>query len=115
MKRQTSSPQMGKVFLYISLCAAFVFSFSCARQERKLVQEKQEKEVSQQQTSSRININTATKDDLAKLPTIGDEMAERIIEYRNRYGRFQRVEHLLLVRGMSDKKFRTIESLISVE
>lgn len=62
-----------------------------------------------------INLNTASLDELEKLPKIGKGIAKRIIEHREKYGRFQKTEHLILVRGMSDKKFREIQSLIKVE
>ncbi len=62
-----------------------------------------------------ININTASLEELEKLPKIGKEIARRIIEYREKYGRFQRAEHLILVRGMSDKKVRGLQNLIKVE
>lgn len=60
-----------------------------------------------------ININTASADELEKLPAIGEEFARRIIEHREKFGRFRRAEHLLLVKGMSDKKFRRIKNLVT--
>lgn len=62
-----------------------------------------------------VNINTASTEDLEKLPHIGKDYAKRIIEYREKFGAFRRAEELMLVRGMSDKKFREIRSLIKVE
>ncbi len=41
-------------------------------------------------------------------------MAERIVAHREKYGPFRRPEHLMMVRGISDKKFREIQSLINV-
>jgi len=64
---------------------------------------------------SALNINTAGAAELEKLPRIGRETARRIIEHREKYGPFRRAEHLILVRGMSDKKFREIRSLVKVE
>jgi competence ComEA-like helix-hairpin-helix protein len=64
---------------------------------------------------SAVNINTANVEELEKLPRIGKEMARRIIEHREKYGNFRRAENLMLVRGMSDKKFREIRSLVKVE
>jgi competence protein ComEA len=52
---------------------------------------------------------------LEKLPKIGKGIARKIIEYREKHGKFRRAEHLILVRGMSDKKFREIQSLVKVE
>ncbi len=62
-----------------------------------------------------ININTASAEDLEKLPYIGTQTAQNIIEHRNKYGRFRKPEQLLLVRRISDKHFREIRNLIKVE
>ena len=62
-----------------------------------------------------VNINTATAAELEKLPKIGKGTATKIIEFREQNGNFRRPEHLILVRGMSDKKFREIQNLIKVE
>jgi competence protein ComEA len=61
-----------------------------------------------------ININTASAAELEALPGIGKAIAERIIAHRERYGPFRRIEHLLMVRGMSDRKFRALQSMIAV-
>lgn len=62
-----------------------------------------------------ININTASEQELEKLPGIGKGLAERIIEHREKYGPFRRAEHLIIVRGISDKRFRALRELITVE
>ena len=96
--------------LIIVYCAAFCVS--CTRTTPAPIKTAQ----SQPETSeSAININTATAAELEKLPRIGKEFAGRIIEHRERYGAFRRAEDLLLVRGISDKKFREIRSLVKTE
>lgn len=62
-----------------------------------------------------ININTATREELEKLPGIGTALAARIVEHRERYGRFRRAEHLLLVRGISERRYQTISALLTAE
>jgi competence ComEA-like helix-hairpin-helix protein len=64
--------------------------------------------------SSLININTATPQVLETLPGLGKIIAERIVAYRDQHGPFRRAEHLMMVRGISDRKFRTIRPLIIV-
>ena len=63
----------------------------------------------------RININTASAPELQKLPGIGLGIAGRIVAHRLRYGPFHRPEHLMMVRGISDRKFREIQPMIVVE
>jgi competence protein ComEA len=62
-----------------------------------------------------LNINTATAEELVTIPNIGEKLAVRIVEFRERNGRFQRPEDLLLVPGISDKRFREIRNMIRTE
>ena len=68
-----------------------------------------------QEQAQRININTASAEELEKLPGIGKAMAVRIIEHRESYGPFRRPEQLIMVRGISDRRFRALRDLISVD
>lgn len=68
-----------------------------------------------QPNAQRININTAPAGELERLPGIGKGLAERIIEHRERFGPFRRIEHLIMVRGISDRRFRALQDLITVE
>jgi competence protein ComEA len=62
-----------------------------------------------------ININTAAANELETLPGIGKGLAERIIEHREKFGPFRRPEHLIIVRGISDRRFRALRDLVTVE
>ena len=61
------------------------------------------------------NLNTATREELAGLPGIGQTMAARIVSHRERYGPFRRAEHLMMVRGISDRRFRQLRALVNVD
>ena len=63
----------------------------------------------------RININNAPMQELEKLPGIGKGLAERIVDNREKYGPFRRTEHLIIVRGISDRRFRALRDLITAE
>ena len=62
-----------------------------------------------------ININTAPADELTRIPHIGDKLAAKIVEHRELNGPFRRVEHLMLIQGISDTRFRKIRPLVRVE
>ena len=62
-----------------------------------------------------ININTASTAELQRIPHIGEKLAAKIIEHREVNGPFRRAEHLMLIQGISDKRFRKIRPLVRVE
>jgi competence ComEA-like helix-hairpin-helix protein len=70
---------------------------------------------SNQPGARRTNINTAPTAELEKLPGIGKGLAERIVDHRERFGPFRRTEHLIVVRGISDRRFRELRDWITVE
>jgi len=65
--------------------------------------------------SPRININTASAKELEDLPGIGKGLAERIIQHREKYGSFRRAEHLIIVRGISDRRFRALRDFVTID
>lgn len=67
------------------------------------------------QMDDRININTATEQQLQTLPGIGPSKASAIIEHRTERGPFQKVEDIMQVSGIGQKTFERLESLIVVK
>jgi competence protein ComEA len=61
-----------------------------------------------------INLNTATAGDLEKLPGIGQKVAARIVDYRQKNGPFKKVEELMNVQGIGEKSFLQIRSQLTV-
>ena len=62
-----------------------------------------------------ISINEASREELERLPGIGPALAARIVEHRERFGRFRRAEHLLLVRGISERRFLQLRPHVTAE
>jgi competence protein ComEA len=70
---------------------------------------------SAEEAAGKININTATPNELEKLPGIGPVLAERIVEYREKAGPFSEKKDITKVNGIGDRKYDAIEEYITVE
>jgi competence protein ComEA len=62
-----------------------------------------------------INLNTATVEQLQTLPGIGPTLAKRIVTFREKNHGFKRVEELLAVPGISEKKWKTIRDKVEIK
>ena len=63
---------------------------------------------------NKININTCTKSDLMKLSGIGSTKAQAIINYRDKNGKFKKIEDLLKVNGIGEALLLQIKEFITV-
>jgi competence protein ComEA len=61
-----------------------------------------------------LNLNTATSAQLESLPGVGKSMADRIIEYRQKNGGFKKAEDLMNVKGIGEKSFLKLKSMVTV-
>ncbi len=64
--------------------------------------------------SGKVNINTATADQLTTLKGIGESTAQKIIDYRQQNGSFKSIEDIKNVSGIGDKKYAAIKDSITV-
>lgn len=62
-----------------------------------------------------VNINTADRIELAKLPGIGDKMASEIISYRDKKGNFVRIEDIMKIKGIKKSKFEKLKDHIRIK
>ena len=62
-----------------------------------------------------VNLNTATRTELMQLPRVGPRTAQRIVNFRQEHGPFQRVEDLLQVRGIGEKTFLKLRPHLTVD
>lgn len=111
--------------IMMAISGFFCFSFGLFAawkwgwaEQRILVQyEATEPSVSTTTTTAeyKIDLNTATVDDLMQVDGIGEKTAEKIIAYRNEIGRYTFIEQLLDVEGIGDKKLENWKQYLTVE
>ena len=64
--------------------------------------------------TAKVNINTASVEQLTTLPGVGPKLAARIVEYRQKSGPFKSTQELLNVRGIGEKNLEKLAPHLSV-
>ena len=66
-------------------------------------------------SADKININTASVEELQELPNIGTKKAQDIVQYRERHGNFTSVEDITKVKGIGEKTLEKLRPLIRLK
>lgn len=61
-----------------------------------------------------VNINSASAEELQKLPGIGPAYASRIVNWRNQYGPFRSKDQLIEIKGIGEKRLERIRPLVTL-
>lgn len=69
----------------------------------------------EEQTIEKVNINKASVEELTQLQGVGPAYAERIVEYREAHGPFERPEGIMNVKGIGQKIWETNKDRITIE
>jgi len=67
------------------------------------------------QNADKVNINTASAEEISKLKNIGAKYAERIVQYREQNGPFKSPDDIMKVKGIGAKTFELNKDKITVE
>ncbi len=65
-------------------------------------------------SNEKINLNTATLEQLQTLPGVGPAIAKNIVEYRTKVGKFAKIEDILNVKGIGEKKFQRMKDRLTL-
>ena len=122
MKNKITFILISSVFVLLSVC--IVLSVLLYRQSNAILIKDTtsvsvETEFSQitvqtEPVKDKININTASKEELMTLSGIGEVIAQRIIEYRDEHGKFSSIEEIKNVTGIGEVRFSNIKDQITV-
>jgi competence protein ComEA len=63
--------------------------------------------------AGKVNINTASVQQLTTLPGVGEKLATRIVEYRQKQGAFKSVSELMNVQGLGEKNLAKIQAYLT--
>lgn len=72
-------------------------------------------ESSEEIAEKRININTATMDELMTVEGVGEVTAKRIIEYREAHGGFKFLEELSDIKGIGSGRYEKMKEYFYAE
>ncbi len=66
-------------------------------------------------SSSKVNLNRASADELQSLPGVGPVLAQRMVEWRKAHGRYRTVDELQEVKGIGKKRMEQLRPLVMVK
>jgi len=104
--------QQLRIFAILVFAATSLIVGGCSAPSGRLIRSSPPDQI---ENGDAVNINTASAAELQSIPHIGERLAERIIEHRKTHGPFRKPEHLMLVQGISDQRFRQIRAMIRTE
>ena len=88
---------------------------TAASPETAAPEAKPKKSKGKQQLTGKLNLNTATEEELQLLPGVGPSKAERIVAWRKKNGGFKRVADLRKVKGFGYKTLKKLEPFLDIK
>jgi len=112
--RKVTMRETKRIFVMMVALGFFLIPVVALAQQHAINPAEIGKKASKVIAEEKININTATVEQFQNLPGIGSSIAQEIINYRHEHGPFQKVEDIMQVKGIGEKKFEKIKDLITV-
>jgi competence protein ComEA len=103
-------PSVTKILLIVALATALSVSGALAQARATNAPEP----AKTAEVGKLVNVNQATVDQLTTINGIGPVMAKRIVEFREKNGPFKKMEDLLAVQGIGEKKLERLRAQISL-
>ncbi|MBR5090998.1 MAG: helix-hairpin-helix domain-containing protein [Ruminiclostridium sp.] len=100
--------------LYLAACAVIYVLTTVKEQDAYVTVTPMTHEADIIPLSERVNINTASPDELTSLNGIGEVTAVKIVEYREEYGGFLSIDELVKVNGIGEKLLDKLRPYITI-
>ena len=72
-------------------------------------------ESQEEEATAKVNINTATAEELTVLKYVGEALSQRIVEYREEQGAFESPEDIVKVPGVGQRVYEENKDIITVK
>jgi comEA protein len=103
-----------KVVCVLTLCVALMLSTVSIMAQKSASMPAAQRSASTPVSTEKINLNSATVEQLETLPGIGPAIAKGIVEHRTKVGKFNRIEEIIKVKGIGEKKFQKIKDRLII-
>lgn len=114
MKKRGKWVYFGTLFLFAALLAG-LFLWRNGAQGIQIRTERQAEVTETIGVQEKVDLNSATAEELEGLPGIGPTLAQRILDYRRENGDFTSVEELMQVEGIGQARLEALRDYITVE
>lgn len=101
--------------LFAALAISFAFAQTPAHADDKDTGVEVEQSEQAPSASGFLNLNTASEEELMRLPGVGPAKAKAILELRSRMSGFKKVEDLMRVKGIGRKTFRKLLPMLRLQ
>lgn len=115
-KRKITAAVIGMVFFAFLL--AFIIYDNRGYKAPPIVLQTSSSDTSQEEiyeNDNRININSASADELEEIPGIGEKTAQNIVDFRKKNGGFESVEEIKEVKGIGENVFEEIKYYLRIK
>lgn len=102
---------LGAFLVLAFICTAVVFLI----EEKNYVPDNVKFDAIETDTANAVNLNTATKEELMKLEGVGENIAQRIIAFREKTRLFETIQDVMQVKGFGETLFEDNKHLLTVK
>ena len=120
MKREKAAATVFCILIAIlGMCLGFLFGYNAADARIQVTVQPEPAavepaEVIEAEPRGPVDLNDAEQEELEQLPGIGPSTAEKITDYREKNGKFSRIEDIKNISGIGEKTYQNLKDFIEI-